>query len=245
MRDDLKTEEARIRGCQSQVWMHGRLEDGKVVFDADSDAILVKGIVALLLRVYSHQAPAEILSTPPDFVGEIGLESKLSPSPRERAVRDDQTNENTSPWPSPRWRAERAPVARCWRECGANLSLSSSASSSSTTSVFCASLSVAWSLALKDNSATFTSQPRPCRAERPRRGLRRGVEVENVAVFVVDLVGADFDRLFLGIADAALLAANERHAVEHPGDRAAFAHVAAVGFEDVANFRNVRLRLSV
>jgi len=75
-----KLEDYKVKGCQSQVWMHARLEDGKVLFEADSDALLVRGIVALLLRVYSGATPEEILSVPPDFVREIGLESKLSPS---------------------------------------------------------------------------------------------------------------------------------------------------------------------
>lgn len=75
-----KSDDFKVKGCQSQVWMHARLEDGRVKFEADSDALLVRGLVALLLRVYSDATPAEILSTPPDFVKEIGLESKLSPS---------------------------------------------------------------------------------------------------------------------------------------------------------------------
>jgi cysteine desulfuration protein SufE len=78
--DALKSEDAKVKGCQSQVWIHGRLEDGKVIFQADSDALLVRGLVALLLKVYSGSTPAEILVFPPDFVREIGLESKLSPS---------------------------------------------------------------------------------------------------------------------------------------------------------------------
>ena len=78
--DEKKLEDYRIKGCQSQVWMHARLENGQVVFEADSDALLVRGLVALLLRVYSGGTPAEILTTAPDFVQEIGLENKLSPS---------------------------------------------------------------------------------------------------------------------------------------------------------------------
>jgi cysteine desulfuration protein SufE len=78
--DDKKLEDYKVKGCQSQVWIHARLEDGRVIFEADSDALLVRGLVALLLRVYSRATPAEILQTPPDFVREIGLESKLSPS---------------------------------------------------------------------------------------------------------------------------------------------------------------------
>lgn len=78
--DSKKLEDFKVKGCQSQVWIHARMEDGRILFEADSDALLVRGLVALLLRVYSNATPAEILSTPPDFVKEIGLESKLSPS---------------------------------------------------------------------------------------------------------------------------------------------------------------------
>jgi cysteine desulfuration protein SufE len=78
--DALKTEDSKVKGCQSQVWMHARLDGGRIVFQADSDALLVRGLVALLLRVYSNATPQEILATPPDFVKEIGLENKLSPS---------------------------------------------------------------------------------------------------------------------------------------------------------------------
>ena len=75
-----KLEDFKVKGCQSQVWIHARLDDGKVIYEADSDALLVRGLVALLLRVYSGAAPAEIIQTPPDFVKEIGMENKLSPS---------------------------------------------------------------------------------------------------------------------------------------------------------------------
>jgi cysteine desulfuration protein SufE len=78
--DDKKLEDYKVKGCQSQVWIHAKLVSGKIVFEADSDALLVRGLVALLLRIYSDATPAEILTTPPDFVKEIGLESKLSPS---------------------------------------------------------------------------------------------------------------------------------------------------------------------
>lgn len=78
--DEKKTEEFKVRGCQSQVWIHANLVDGRIVFEADSDALLVKGLIALLLRVYSNATPDEILASPPDFVRQIGLESKLSPS---------------------------------------------------------------------------------------------------------------------------------------------------------------------
>lgn len=75
-----KNDDVLVKGCQSQVWMHARLENGRVIFEGDSDAILVRGLVALILEVYSNATPEEILATPPDFVKDIGLESKLSPS---------------------------------------------------------------------------------------------------------------------------------------------------------------------
>jgi cysteine desulfuration protein SufE len=75
-----KLEDYKVKGCQSQVWMHAKLEDGKIVFEADSDALIVRGLVALLLRVYSGSSPKEVLETPPDFIKDIGLETKLSPS---------------------------------------------------------------------------------------------------------------------------------------------------------------------
>jgi cysteine desulfuration protein SufE len=75
-----KLEDFKVKGCQSQVWMHARLEGDRVIFEADSDALLVRGLVALLLRVYSGATPEEIIHSAPDFVREIGLENKLSPS---------------------------------------------------------------------------------------------------------------------------------------------------------------------
>lgn len=78
--DAKKTEEFKVKGCQSQVWIHARFENGRVYFEADSDALLVRGLVSMLVKLYSGAKPAEIIATPPDFVKEIGLESKLSPS---------------------------------------------------------------------------------------------------------------------------------------------------------------------
>lgn len=75
-----KSEDALIKGCQSKVWLHGEFEDGKLVFTADSDAILTKGIIALLLRVYSGQSPKDILDADPFFIDEIGLKEHLSPT---------------------------------------------------------------------------------------------------------------------------------------------------------------------
>ncbi len=77
----LKTEEAKVKGCQSQVWLHAQKNsEGKIIFQGDSDALLVKGLVALLLKIYSGSTPQEILTTPPDFLKAIGFEGNLSPS---------------------------------------------------------------------------------------------------------------------------------------------------------------------
>ncbi len=79
--DDLKTDKLKVQGCQSQVWLHAELtNDGTVRFRADSDAMIVRGLIAMLLEVYSGASPAEILTTKPEFIAEIGLESHLSPT---------------------------------------------------------------------------------------------------------------------------------------------------------------------
>lgn len=79
--ENLRTEDAKVKGCQSQVWLHAKLNDrGEIEFQGDSDALLVKGLVALLLKVYSGSTPEEILTTPPDFLKAIGFEGNLSPS---------------------------------------------------------------------------------------------------------------------------------------------------------------------
>jgi cysteine desulfuration protein SufE len=75
-----KTEDNIIKGCQSKVWLHADLENEKVVFSADSDAIITKGIVAILIRVFSNQSPNTILNTNTDFIDEIGLKEHLSPT---------------------------------------------------------------------------------------------------------------------------------------------------------------------
>ena len=75
-----KTEDNLITGCQSRVWLSCRVEDGKLYFAADSDAIITKGIISLLIRVYNGQAPADILANEPEFIGEIGLQENLSPT---------------------------------------------------------------------------------------------------------------------------------------------------------------------
>lgn len=76
--DQYKTEDNIIKGCQSKVWVHAQEIDGKVVFTADSDAILTKGIIAILIRSFSNQTPAAILEANTEFVDEIGLKEHLS-----------------------------------------------------------------------------------------------------------------------------------------------------------------------
>lgn len=75
-----KTNEYLINGCQSKVWLFADLVDGKLVFSADSDAIIVKGIVALLVKVLDGRTPDEIVENPLFFIDEIGLSQNLSPT---------------------------------------------------------------------------------------------------------------------------------------------------------------------
>jgi cysteine desulfuration protein SufE len=75
-----KTEEYVIKGCQSKVWLHAELKDGKVFYSADSDAIITKGIIALLIKVLSGREPAEIANADLYFIDEIGLKENLSPT---------------------------------------------------------------------------------------------------------------------------------------------------------------------
>ena len=78
--EQYKTEENIIKGCQSKVWVHAEQKDGNVVFTADSDAILTKGIIAILVRAFSNQSPKAILEADTDFIDEIGLKEHLSPT---------------------------------------------------------------------------------------------------------------------------------------------------------------------
>ena len=75
-----KLDDNLVRGCQSRVWLHGEKVDGKVRFTADSDALITKGIVALLVRVYSGHTPQEILGASSEFIDRIGLRQHLSPN---------------------------------------------------------------------------------------------------------------------------------------------------------------------
>jgi len=78
--DKFKLDENLIKGCQSKVWLYSELEKNTIKYSADSDAILTKGIVALLLRVFSGQKPADILEADTKFIDQIGLKEHLSPT---------------------------------------------------------------------------------------------------------------------------------------------------------------------
>jgi cysteine desulfuration protein SufE len=78
--EQYKTDDNIIQGCQSKVWVHAELQGDKVVFTADSDAILTKGIIAILIRAFSNQKASAILNANTDFIDEIGLKEHLSPT---------------------------------------------------------------------------------------------------------------------------------------------------------------------
>lgn len=78
--NEKKVEENLIKGCQSQVWLSADLENGKVIYKADSDAIITKGIISLMIRVLTNSTPEEILDTELYFVDKIGLKEHLSPT---------------------------------------------------------------------------------------------------------------------------------------------------------------------
>ena len=78
--ESARTEDRLIKGCQSRVWLDSKFEDGKLYFAADSDAIITKGIISLLISVYSGRTPQEILSSDFSFIDKIGLKENLSPT---------------------------------------------------------------------------------------------------------------------------------------------------------------------
>tara|TARA_Y100001935_G_scaffold211009_1_gene181122 strand:- start:27 stop:452 length:426 start_codon:yes stop_codon:yes gene_type:complete len=80
IKEKYKTDDNIIKGCQSKVWMHAELEETKLIFTADSDAIITKGIIAILIRVFSEQHPDEILNADTKFIDQIGLKEHLSPT---------------------------------------------------------------------------------------------------------------------------------------------------------------------
>jgi cysteine desulfuration protein SufE len=78
--EQYKTEDNIIKGCQSKVWVHAELEGDKLVFTADSDAIITKGIIAILIRAFSNQKPKDIIEANTNFIDKIGLKDHLSPT---------------------------------------------------------------------------------------------------------------------------------------------------------------------
>ena len=78
--DSLKTDDRIIQGCQSRVWLNSELKNGELIFTADSDAIITKGMVALMIRVLSHQKPEDIVKADLSFINKIGLTEHLSPT---------------------------------------------------------------------------------------------------------------------------------------------------------------------
>lgn len=78
--EQFKTEDNLIKGCQSRVWLHAQHKDGKVIYTADSDAIMTKGIIALLVRAFSEQKAQDIVKADTDFINQIGLKEQLSPT---------------------------------------------------------------------------------------------------------------------------------------------------------------------
>ncbi|MEM7084790.1 MAG: SufE family protein [Bacteroidota bacterium] len=78
--ETLKTDDKIIKGCQSKVWLDAQFDNNMVIFTADSDAIITKGIVAVLIRAYSNQTPEAIINADTSFIDEIGLKDHLSPT---------------------------------------------------------------------------------------------------------------------------------------------------------------------
>jgi cysteine desulfuration protein SufE len=80
IKEEYKTDERLIKGCQSKVWLHSEKQGDEIIYTADSDAIITKGMVALMIRVLSHQTPQTIMQSNLDFINKIGLTEHLSPT---------------------------------------------------------------------------------------------------------------------------------------------------------------------
>ena len=80
MPEEYLRDEFKLKGCQSQVWFVGEANENRLIFRASSDAAIVAGLIAILLRIYSNRTPTEILSIKPSFIADIGLEEHLSPT---------------------------------------------------------------------------------------------------------------------------------------------------------------------
>ena len=80
IKEQYKTDDHLIKGCQSKVWVHADMVEDKVIFTADSDAIITKGIIAIIIRVFSNQHPKDIIEADTQFIDDIGLKEHLSPT---------------------------------------------------------------------------------------------------------------------------------------------------------------------
>lgn len=80
MQDKNKKDTNLIKGCQSQVWLHSELQEGKLIFTADSDAAITKGMICILIKVFSNRTPSEVINGNLDFVKQIGLMEHISPT---------------------------------------------------------------------------------------------------------------------------------------------------------------------
>ena len=80
IKEEYKTDNRIIKGCQSKVWLHSEKKNDEIIYTADSDAIITKGMVALMVRVLSHQTPQTIINSNLDFINKIGLTEHLSPT---------------------------------------------------------------------------------------------------------------------------------------------------------------------
>ena len=78
--EEFRIDKNKLDGCQSQVWIHAEMADGKIKFYSDSDAMIVKGLIGMLIRVYNNHTPEEILSNPPDFLAKLKIDNHLSPT---------------------------------------------------------------------------------------------------------------------------------------------------------------------
>lgn len=78
LNDEFKKEEFKIKGCQSSVWIHSFIKDGRIYFEGDSDAVIVKGLVSLMIQVLSGHTPQEIVDAPLEFIDKVGLSSHLA-----------------------------------------------------------------------------------------------------------------------------------------------------------------------
>lgn len=78
--EEFRLDKNKLDGCQSQVWIHAELKDGKMELYADSDAMIVKGLIGMLIRVYNGHTPDEILSNPPEFLTKLKIDNHLSPT---------------------------------------------------------------------------------------------------------------------------------------------------------------------